>query len=508
MTRRIAIGELKQESNTFVRARTTLEQFRDFHLWHGNDLLDRLRDTNTEVGGFLDVCDARYWQPVPTLAAFAISGGPLAAGAFAALRDDLLRRLEGAAPLDGVLLALHGAMVAEGEDDPDGATLEAVRALIGPHTPLVVSLDLHANVTRRMAAHADALVGFKTCPHVDQRDTGRRAAEVLARRLEGGARPVTGFAKLPMVTPASLHVHDRPGPFKRLMDASRDAEQGSVLSASIFTVQPWLDIPEFGYATVAVADGDRELADATARRLADLAWSERHALADVELVPADEAVRRALGRPDGPVVLSELADGTGAGSPGDATAALAALLAARPGRTALAWIYDPDVAAEAAAAGVGATIDTMVGGKRDSVYNRPVRFSGTVELARPAAYRFGGKGYTGIGMDMGLSAVLRCGKVYLLVTSKPVLTVDPALYRAVGLEPAEAQVVVVKSHIQFRAGYAGIAREVLLLDTPGMSSDHLAALDYRRVGRPLFPLDRATDVVREGEGSREGFALP
>jgi microcystin degradation protein MlrC len=189
------------------------------------------------------------------------------------------------------------------------------------------------------------------------------------------------------------------------------------------------------------------------------------------------------------VVLSDLADGTGAGSPGDATAVLAALLEAKPDRPALIWIYDPEVAAAAAAIGVGGTIDTLVGAKRDTIYNQPVRFVGRVELARPASYTFGGQGYTGIQMDMGLSVVLRHGQIQLLVTSKSVMTVDPALFRAVGLEPGAAQIVVVKSHIQFRAGYAGLARGIIMLDSPGMSSDHLVALDFRRVDRPLFPLD-------------------
>ncbi len=488
---RIAIAELKQESNSFVPTQTTLDQFRDFHLWYGADLIAGLRDTNTEVGGFLDRAAEQGWEVVPLLAAFAISGGPLTTECFTTLRNDLLARLAAAMPLDGVLLALHGAMLADEHDDPDGAILEQVRALVGPKVPIAVSLDLHANLTPRMVAAVDAIVGFRTCPHIDQRETGQRAANLLMRLLNGEPLAMH-MVKLPMITPASLHIHDQEGPYKRLLDAARALEQGSVLATSIFTVQPWLDIPELGYATLVVAE-QAAVAVQSTEELARMAWSERHALAAAELVPPTEAIQRALAQPHGPIVLSDLADGTGAGSPGDATAVLAALLEAKPDRPALIWIYDPEVAAAAAAIGVGGTIDTLIGAKRDTIYNQPVRFVGKVELARSASYTFGGQGYTGIQMDMGLSVVLRHGQIQLLVTSKSVMTVDPALFRAVGLEPGKAQIVVVKSHIQFRAGYSGLARGIIMLDSPGMSSDHLVALGFRRVDRPLFPLD--PDVV-------------
>lgn len=490
---RIVVAEFKQETNTFAPWPTTLAQFQDFHLWYGDDVLTNLRGTNTEVGGFLDVCEARGDHILPTLAGFAISGGPVAAATYQTLRDELLTRIATAGPFDAILLALHGAMVAEDEPDADGATLEAIRRLIGPDIPLVVTMDLHANVTARCVEHADVLVGFRTSPHIDQGETGQRAARILRQWLDGQVTPRMAYTKIPMVVPASTHIHFLPGPFKDLMDASGAAERDAVLATSIFTVQPWLDIPEMGFATVVVTDGQATVAQAEADRLATMAWDLRARFMKTDLVPPEQAIARALARTEGPVILSDLADGTAAGSPGDSTAVIAALLAAKPERTSLICVCDPEVASAAAAIGVGSRIDTLVGGKRDHIYNRPVHFEGSVESARPASFQFTGQAYTGISMDMGLSAVLRQGNVYLLVTSKPVMTVDPALYRAMDLEPALAQIVVVKSHIQFRAAYADLAREIILLDTPGMSSDHLTTLDFRHVDRPLFPLD--PDVV-------------
>ncbi|MBA3414353.1 MAG: M81 family metallopeptidase, partial [Chloroflexia bacterium] len=303
---RVAIAELKQETNTFVPRPTTLADFRTWHLWTGDEVVAGSAGTNVEVAGFLDVLGEAGIEPVPILATFAISGGRVEPETYHRLRDDLLTGLAAAGLVDGVLLALHGAMVTTAEDDPDGETIAAVRAAIGPAVPLVVTLDLHANLTRRCVEAADAIVGFRTSPHIDQRDTGRRGAELLVRILRDGARPAMAFAKVPMVVPASTHIHHLPGPFQRLMRAAAAAETGSLLSASVFTVQPWLDIAEMGCATVAVADGDPALAARVAAELAELAWAEREAFLDLELVPIDEAVARALTAPAGPVVLSDL----------------------------------------------------------------------------------------------------------------------------------------------------------------------------------------------------------
>lgn len=492
---RIAIGELKQETNTFARTPTEIEHFRNFHLWYGDEMIVNARDTNCEVAGFIDVCEPAGHELLPTMAAFALSSGAVTRATYETLRDELLSRLAALQPFDAVLLSLHGAMVVDGEDDPDGQTIQAVRELIGADTPFVVSMDLHANLTRRCVEHADAIVGFRTSPHIDLRDTGQRAARVLVRWLAGEVLPVMSAVKIPMVTPASTHVHSLPGPFQRLMQASAAAEEGKVLSTTVFTVQPWLDIEEMGFATVAVTDGDAELAERVARELAVQAWSEREAFMEIDLVPPAEAIDRALSHESGPIVLSDLADGTGAGSPGDATAVIAAMLAADPPKTTILCVRDADAVEAAVAAGVGGNFDQLVGGKLDSVYNAPVRYTGTVEFAGPASFRFGGGGYTGVEMDMGPSAVVRHNNIHLLITSRSVFTVDPEMYRAVGLEPADAHIVVVKSHIQFRAGYDPIAKEIILLDTPGMSADHLENFEWKRVPRPLFPFDRAIDFT-------------
>jgi microcystin degradation protein MlrC len=491
---RVAIAELKQETNTFVPRPTTLADFAAWHLWSGDEVVSRSRETNSEIAGFLDVLEAAGIEPVPILATFAMSGGKVTSTTLQTLLAELVSGLRRHGPYDGVLLALHGAMVSDEDDDPDGEIIAATRATIGVTTPLVVTMDLHANITERCVTHADAIVGFRTSPHVDLRETGQRGAKIMARMLREGVRPATAMVKIPMVVPASTHMHHLPGPFQRLMHAAADAEGGDVLAASVFTVQPWLDITEMGFATVAVSDGNGALAAQVAGDLAALAWGERDAFMETELVPIAEAIASAKAI-EGPVVISDLADGTGAGSPGDATAVIAALLSADLSEPAFVCVRDPAAANVAIAVGVGGEVALEVGGKLDTVYNEPVSIQGTVTFAGPARFRFGGAGYTGVEMDMGDCAVIQSGQVSLLILGNAVMTVDPAMYRAVGLEPNEAGIVVVKSHIQFRAGYEDVARAIILLDSPGMSSDRLESLPFERIERPMFPFDRAFAFV-------------
>jgi microcystin degradation protein MlrC len=487
---RVAIAELKQETNTFVSRPTTMADFETWHYWTGPELIAGSQGTNCEIDGFLNVLGAAGIEPVPIIATFAMSGGKVDDATYERLLTELLNGIEKAGPLDGVLLALHGAMVTDSDDSPDTNTLRAVRELIGPDLPLVATYDLHANLIARMTDYADALVGFKTSPHIDQRDTGERGARVMTAILQQGANPTMAFVKIPMIVPASTHIHHLPGPFKRLQDATKELEQlPGVLSANVAAVQPWLDIDDMGFATVVVTDDDPKRAETLACDLAQACWDERHAFMEIELVHIAEAIQQALAEPTGPVILSDCADGTGAGSPGDATAVIAALLDANPDKPAYVFVRDAESAEAAIAAGTGSTVTLSVGGKIDNVFNQPVELTGAVEFAGPAAFRFGGGGYTGVEQDMGPSAVVRAGNVYVLIVSNSVMTVDPELYRAAGLEPKNAQIVVVKSHIQFRAGYDPIASRIILLDSPGMSSDHIAALPWQKVPRPIFPLD-------------------
>jgi microcystin degradation protein MlrC len=487
---RIAIGQFMEESNTFVRQRADLDHFRATQLFHGEEILVRLRGTRSEVGGFLDVLDPAGAEVVPTVAANAVSSGPVTRAAFAHVRDALLGGLRAAGRLDGVLLALHGAMVLEDAPDGEGELLAAVREAIGPNIPLVATLDLHATITPRMVEAADALVGYDTYPHVDLYETGMKGARLVLRAARGEIRPVTLFARAPMLVPAEGQgtSHD---PMAGLLAEAKQLEaRPGVLAVSLFPVQPWLDIPGTGFSVVAVADG---LARARAiapmvRQLAWRAWESRGRFR-AELLPVDEAIARALAAEGGPFVLSESADSTGSGSPGDSAHVLERLLALGVRERCLVTVVDAPAVARAIAAGVGVDLATTVGGTLDPRYARPVPIAGRVRLLSDGRFTGSDRKSAGVEFHMGRAAVIEVGPIAVLATERPAFTVDPAFYRSVGLEPREAKIVVVKSPLQFRDGYGAFARACWVVDTPGPSTARFERLPWARLTRPLYPFD-------------------
>jgi microcystin degradation protein MlrC len=267
------------------------------------------------------------------------------------------------------------------------------------------------------------------------------------------------------------------------------AAQPGVVAAYILPVQPWLDVPDLGMNVLVTTDGDEALARQTARTLAIETWRQRESFA-VDLVPVDEAIRRAQEVEEGLVVFADSADSTGSGSPGDSTAILAGLLRSDLTRPAFLTVVDPEAVAIALKAGVGAQITLPIGGKIDHIFNRPVEVTAkVVKLFSDGKFRMSGPAFTGLDIAMGGTAVLEAGQVKILLTERRVWTNDPALYRAVGLEPTQAQIVVVKSPNLFRASYEPIASRIIIVDGPGASTSNYARLPFTRIPRPIFPLD-------------------
>jgi microcystin degradation protein MlrC len=488
---RIAIGQFMEESNTFVRQQADLAHFRASQLLHDGEVIEKLRGTRVEIGGFLETLEASGVEVAPTIAANCVSSGPVPRGTFETLRDAMLDRIGKAAPLDGVLLALHGAMVLEHDPDGEGALLGAVRAAVGPRVPVVATLDLHATITPRMVQEADALVGYDTYPHVDLYETGIKAARILLAAIRGETRPVTLFARSPMLVPAEgMGTADRP--MAGLMaEAKRLEERPGVLSVSLFPVQPWLDIPGTGFSVVAVVDGARRAIEIepAVRQLAWQAWESRRRF-EARLRDVDDAIRQALAGDGGPYVLSESADSTGSGSPGDGVGVLERLLALDVTERCLVTVVDPAAVAAAMEAGVGHDVRVSVGGALDRRFSRPLAITGRVRVLSDGRYFGSDEKSRGTEWHMGRAAVLEVrGSISVLVTERSAFTVDPAFYRSVGLEPRDAKIVVVKSPLQFRSGYGSFARACWVVDTPGPSTASFTRLDWNNVSRPMFPFD-------------------
>ena len=483
----IAVASIMQESNTFSPVPTRYE---DFAPVFGRLAAEKHRNKLTEMGGFLATLEDRGVRAEPVCAAWAITAGRMIRRDFERLGEEFAAALRKARGFEALLLSLHGAQTAEGVDDAEGRLLELARDALGPRVPIVITLDLHANVTRKMVELSSGVFGYRTYPHIDMYEIGRRAADWALQILSGAVTPVIGFRKLPLIVPAE-NMQTTSGPMQALQARARRLERRRAIeNVSVFGVQPWLDIEEMGCSVVVTGDGDNELADRAASELSHDFWNRRREF-EVKLVPPREAIERALKVQGGPVVLSESSDSTGSGSPGDSTGLLRELLRARLPEPACIFLVDPQAVDAAMRAGVGETLEMRIGGGFDRKNSKPVAVKARVRTLSDGRWTPRARGYNpGIEQSMGRAAVLEIGRLNVLTAERSTMTVDPELFRSHGLDPAYMKIVAVKSPNAFRAAYGPIAKEMMVVDTPGVSTARLESLPFRRAPRPIYPLDR------------------
>lgn len=491
---RVAVGQISSESSHFVSFPCTLDLFRKTgYLYEGDDLF-LLRGTDSEVAGMLAVLDE---VPdaiiVPLIAARANSSGPLDTATWAYLRSGLLGALEDRLPVDGVLLSHHGSMAADGEDDPEGDIAARVRAIAGPDVPIIMTLDLHGTVTRRMVEHCTAILGYERYPHHDVARTGERAAHLLLRTLRGEVRPAMALAQIPMIATAFYASTEGDGPFARLMREAKEYEHhADVISTSLFFVGSYIDIPQMSSSALVVADNDLAVAVKGAYLLAERLWSRRREF-DVPIVSVDEAV--SLGRQieGGPILLLDTADTTGGGAAGDSSDLIRDLLATGLTEPCLATVVDPEAAAACHAAGLGAQVTLQLGHQIDPVWGEPLGISGVVERLIDGRFQYQGGILGGTWATMGPSAVLSVGSIQVLVMTYPTYDWCDEQYRAAGLAPRTAKFVGVKNMMNFRHAYADIMKAAFVLDLPGPTGPDMRKLPFRRIKRPIYPMDDIED---------------
>jgi microcystin degradation protein MlrC len=484
---RIAVGGIMHESNTFAPLPADRQRFEEGSLTSNEDIILAWEDAHHEMGGFIAGSQQFGYDLAPTIMAWATPAGPVT--------DDVLDEVVSGiilgakeAHADGLLIALHGAMVTANHPSADTEALRRLREAF-PDKPIAASLDYHGNVSPGMAVYADILVGYQTYPHVDQRQRGLLAAELLTRTLKKEIRPVSAIAKRAMILNL-LGQDTKREPMSSLMAKARQAERRpGMLSVSVMAGFPYADVPDMGPAVIAVADGNEGLARSVAEELAEKMWEVRHELYVPCPSPA-EAVGLAMASPRMPVLLIDLGDNIGGGSAGDGTVLLAEILR-RNASGAIVVLYAPEAVRAAMSLGVGRYFTGAVGGAIDKLHGEPVRVSGIIQTLHDGKWieteaRHGGRRHN----DQGPTAVLTIdGPNTLVLNSLRTPPFSLGQLTSLGLDPAHARMIVVKAAVAYKAAYEPLGGRVIEVDTPGVTASDPKHFEYKRIKRPMYPLD-------------------
>ncbi len=506
---RVALAGLKLESNRFSRP-AEMDDFLSLNLLEGEALMEEARKPTPtlakEFVAFVNAMDATGdWTPVPTLLAASHPLGPVRQDVFEGLCNKIIGALGD--NLDAVYLCLHGAMVAEHLNDPDGELLERIRAKLASDVRIVITLDLHANISDKMCAAVDLVCGYRTNPHVDMAERGQEAAFSLRRILAGHANPQVSHVKLPLA-PASLALLTAKSPYGDLIDFGqrRQAElSGAIMNVSVFGNFIFSDVPENGVSVVVTATNELEVARKLATDIADMTWSRRYEFTR-DLTSIVDALQIAIDKDRQPVIFSEAGDNPGGGGSGRTTDLLSKLITASAQGVIYGSFFDPELAEDAYRAGLGVMMTARFNRNRGKhvweqwdealeVEAEVVGLSDGDVVGRHGMLQ-------GRRMHLGTSALLRIGGIHVVVISDRAQTSDPIFFEMFGLDIADAHTVIVKSRGHFRAGFdIWFSHErTFEIDTAGLTSPVLERWDFTRIPRPSYPFDQDTRWTAEEAG--------
>ncbi len=498
MTRILAAG-FQHETNTFAPSLADWAAFNSGEAYpayvHGEAMRQQLAGMNMPVSGFMAEAERFGWTLIPSVWAGASPSSYVTEHAFEKIADRILQDISQALQigLDGIYLDLHGAAVAEHADDSEGELLQRIRALVGADLPLVASLDLHANVTERMLGVADALVAYRTYPHIDMAETGQRAARLLCQRLKSGVRPRMAWRRLPFLIPLNAQTTCMP-PAKAAYIALAAIESQQGCSLSFCMGFPASDFPECG----PVVWGHGEHAERAVQALYDVVKEPSQWRPHV--MEAAEAISRALLLAESveqPVVIADTQDNPGAGGDSNTTGMLRELLrqsAGRrwPGRVALGLMFDPASAALAYAAGVGACVELSIGTAvptfTGQLSDPALKVNALVRALGEPVCELQGSMMTGVKIQLGCSVTVEVEGVLVALVSGKMQLLDRALLRAVGIEPEAMKLIVVKSSNHFRADFSLIASDILVAKAAGPVAANPADLPWKNIS-PLMRLN-------------------
>ncbi len=492
---RLLLATLSHETNTFSPVPTRLDRFcRDgTMLLQGQAAIDFYRGTGTCIGGYLAVAEENHADVVVPVTASAPPSGPVDGEAYETIANLITDSVKQGG-FDAIWLDLHGAMVTDRFADGEGELLRRIRA-IDPRTPLCVAYDMHANVFDPMVRHAQIVTGYQTYPHIDQRQTAERSARALLRVMRGEVKPTAAWDNAPMLPHVMAQgTHQFPNKDLQALCAAWETS-GRAVAVSLFVGFPHADVEQAGLSAVVITDNNPSDAQTMVDELLSRAWEARREFV-FRVEPLDASVRRAkqLGAPGQlPVVLLDHYDNCASGGTMDTTDTLREIIRQELDDVVFFGIYDPEAVEQAVAAGVGATVTMSIGAKLPMpqlpVASRPLTVTGTVQTISAGRFRLRGGLTPGLQIYMGRTVVLDTGRVQIVLLSRHIEPTAQEMLQVLGIDPARKQFVAIKSRVHWRADLGKIAREIVECAGVGVCTSDYAQLRFRKVRRPVFPLD-------------------
>ena len=494
---KLLTATIMHECNVFMPLKADMEHIRRTGYLEDQDVIDFYKNTKGFVGGFIDSGEKLGFELVPTIYAQASAFGIIKKEAYDYMIKEITDRFKKEKDYDGVLLATHGAGYTEEHPDLEGHYFGELRKIVGYDVPMVSTFDWHANFTEEWMKHLDIPVGNDTYPHIDSYERGLEGAELIVKMINGEVKPTKAFVKVPMLLSAQAQYTGR-YPLTEVFDmAHKYEERDDVLTITVAGGFPWCDVPTPWPTITVTTDDDPKLAQEIADKFKDYMWSHRMDFL-VRPMPVREAVRTAMEAPEGPYVLADIANNPGWGAAADGTVLLGAMVDMKAKNSVLGSLWDRDgkAVAEVVKAGLGNKVTVKVGGKVDDLHGAPLEVTGTVKIIHDG--RWLGKGPMGAGVrhTNGTTVGVDIDGTLLIMTENRVQITDLEFYRVLGIEPSEKQILVVYSSVHYRAAHDPIAKRIIEVDTPGISSPRLAGYPWKNLKRPIFPLDVETfDVV-------------
>lgn len=490
---KILVAMMKHETNTFSPVPTRLEDFGPGGPLLGRAAYETFRGSGFSMAGLIDAAEQAGAEIETPIAARALPSAPVQHEAFEHVSAVICEAV--AKGCDALFLDLHGAMVTERFEDGEGELLERIRRL-APSLPIAVALDLHGNVTRRMVANCTTLVGYKTYPHLDMVETGRRAGDLLLASMRGELRPVLDYIRVPLL-PSMVRMATAEGAMRDLVAAAVQAEQEGALAVSVFGGFPLADTADTGLSIVSMTDGDPDKARDICSAIADQAWSRR-AEFTVEFEPLEESIARAGQAREWPVLLVDHADNCNTGGTQDTMAVIAEALRQNLTGIAAGPICDPEAVARMIEAGIGARVTLPVGGKvaTDCLAAEPLELTGTVRTISDGRYVVSGPVFTGAKIELGRTVVLDTGDLELVVSEGRCEPLDLRMFRFVGIEPTEKKFVIIKSKMQYRPTFGAMAKQVIECNGTGVATMDLTKFTFSRLpSATTYPLADLAEAI-------------